>query len=469
MIQTYDEALDKIYSYVDYSMSHADTVSREAFLVDAIRELMDLLGNPQNSYAVIHVAGTKGKGSVCAMLAAALKNAGFKTGLYTSPHLIRYNERIQVNGKMISDQDVIALTEKVDSCVQKMSLHASSFDFMTAMAFEYFKEQRVDIAVVETGLGGRLDSTNIVDPMLTIITSISMDHTNFLGDTIEKIAWEKAGIIKTGVPVICGAQPFPAAAKVIEDTAHEKRAPWISVSDRYRYINERQCGMLQCTRIWRVEDQKLIRQWASGKTCDGWEPDKVESPLRGGHQTENAAVVYAALQKVKAKFSSMDISMDMDKALEGIRGTFWPGRFETLSETPLLILDGAHNEDSMKKLGAALDCLCGTKRVKCVFGASEDKMLKNMIGLLAPHVDEFILTRADHPRAANPKLLAEYAAETGRKNHTTATIQEAYELFTQETDPNVCWLVAGSLFVAGQFRELHMARHPEVPYFAYND
>ena len=209
MIKTIDEALDSIYSHVDYSMTHVKDVSREDFSLDAIRILCEKLGNPQNSYPIIHVAGTKGKGSVCTMLASALQNAGLKTGLYTSPHLIRFNERIQVNGRMITDEEIIALLNHMEKPIESME-EVSSFDVMTAMAFEYFKEQKVDAAIIETGLGGRLDSTNIVSPVLSIITSISKDHTDFLGDTIEKIAAEKAGIIKPNIPVICGCQPYPS-------------------------------------------------------------------------------------------------------------------------------------------------------------------------------------------------------------------------------------------------------------------
>ena len=251
MINTIDEALDSIYSHVDYSMTHVKDVSKGDFTLDAIQTLCEKLGNPQNQYSIIHVAGTKGKGSVCTMLASALQNAGFKTGLYTSPHLIFFNERFQVNGRMISDQEIIELTNHLEEPIESME-QISSFDIMTAMAFEYFKEQKVDIAIIETGLGGRLDSTNIVSPILSIITSISKDHTDFLGDTIEKIASEKAGIIKPNVPIICGCQPYPEAKAVIRKTAEKQHSAWVSVEDRYRFINRRDNDS-ESMMVWHIE------------------------------------------------------------------------------------------------------------------------------------------------------------------------------------------------------------------------
>lgn len=459
MVKTIDESLDLIYAHVDYSMTHSKDVSKDVFSLDAIRLLCENLGNPQKCYPVIHAAGTKGKGSVCAMLASALENAGFKTGLYTSPHLIRFNERIQVSGKMITDEELIDLTNRVDEAVQKMD-HISSFEFMTAMAFEYFKEQKVDIAVIETGLGGRLDSTNIVDPILTIITSISMDHTSFLGNTVEQIAAEKAGIIKPNVPVICGCQPYPEAAEVIKKTAAKQNSPWISVPDRYHFINQKENDHDDLL-IWRVEDQSLMEKWCRDSENSAWKPTTVPLPLRGSHQLQNAAAVYAAINKLRSRYNDLDLK----KAYEGISKAFWPCRFETLSEDKLLVADGAHNIDSMKKLGMALERYYGTKEITCIFGASEDKELKPMIAELAPHVDRFIMTRSTHPRAADPRTLAKIASETGRKNQIAETLEDAYAIYEQEGGNDSCFLVTGSLFVAGGIRELHMSKDPSLRYF----
>ena len=464
MINNFDDALDTIYSYVDYSMTHAKDVSKQAFSLNNISALLKKMGDPQKKYPVIHVAGTKGKGSVCAMLASALQNAGLKTGLYTSPHLMRFNERIMVNGKMIRDADITRLTADINEIVKSID-GISSFEFMTAMAFEFFKEQKIDIAVVETGLGGRLDATNVVDPILSVITSVSYDHTNFLGSTIEKIAAEKAGIIKKGIPVVCAFQPYSGAKTIIETIAAKNNAPWINVPDRYHFINRRTSAGGEGMLIWRVEDQKLMEKWCSAGASGNWQPGEIDLPLRGIHQMQNTAAVYAALNKIKSTFNSLDLK----KAVEGISKTFWPCRFETLSEEPALIVDGAHNSDSIDKLNSLIDRYCGTKKVICIFGASEDKNIDVMITRLAPHVDEFIMTRSIHPRAADPKLLQHYAAETGRRNRVTNSLEEAFAIYEAEQDPSVCYIAAGSLFVAGGIRELYMKNHPDIRYFAYTD
>ncbi len=464
MIKTIDKALDLIYSYVDYSMTHAKDLSKTPFTLDNIRLLLGELGNPQDKYPIIHVAGTKGKGSICAMLAAALQNAGYKTGLYTSPHLIRFNERIMVDGKMISDSDVIELTDKINTAVEKIG-HISSFEFMTAMAFKYFRKEKVDIAIVETGLGGRLDATNVVNPILTIISSISYDHMNFLGNTIEKIAAEKAGIIKQNVPVICSYQPYTGAKTVINKIADGKKCPWIDVNERFRFINQRGGDGRDQMIIWRTEEQKLAEKWASGGDSEEWKPVIIDIPLPGIHQIQNAASVYAALCKIKSVFPHLDIK----KAAEGIADTFWPCRFETILKEPLLIADGAHNTDSIAKLTNVIDRYCGTKTVKCIFGASEDKDLRVMIQKLAPHVNEFIMTRSIHPRAAEPELLSNVASECGRKNRCTGSLEEAFAIYESEKDANTCYIATGSLFVAGGIRELSMKKDNSIRYFTYNE
>ena len=463
MVNTINEALNKIYSYVDYSRTHVKDVGKKAFSLDNMICLLEKLGNPQKRYPVIHVAGTKGKGSVCAMLASALENAGFRTGLYTSPHLICFNERIRVNGKMISEGEIVDLTNRVDQKVSEMD-HVSNFEFTTAMAFEYFREQNVDIAVVETGLGGRLDSTNVVDPILTVITSVSYDHTDFLGNTIKEIAAEKAGIIKPKVPVICAWQPYHDAGEVIRKTAELRGSPWISVPDRYCFINERGEGLRENMLIWRVEDRKLMENWCSGRPVSDWAPVKITLPLAGSHQMQNAAAVFAAINKLKFRYNHLDVR----KALEGMEKAFWPCRFEKIADRPALVVDGAHNNESVKKLCESIEHYFGACRVKCIFGASEDKSLDSMIRLLAPHVDEFILTRSIHPRAADPKLLAGFAAETGRKNRITNSLEEAFALYEADKSENTCYIAAGSLFVAGGIRELMMARDPSLRYFEFN-
>ena len=460
MVKTIDEALDLIYSFVDYSMTHAKDISNDVFTLDSIRNLTEKLSNPQNAYPVIHVAGTKGKGSVCAMLAAALQNAGLKTGLYTSPHLIRFNERIMVDETMISDEEIIDLTNRIASKIEGEE-HVSTFEFTTAMAFEYFREKNVDIAVIETGLGGRLDATNIVQPVLTIITSISMDHVNFLGDTIEKIAAEKAGIIKSNVPVICGCQPYPEALEVIRETAAKKNSPWVNVSERYHFLNQRNYDAPDSIIIWRVEEQKLMENRFQNFEHNVWQPVIIPLSLIGNHQIENAASVYAALSKLKASIKNLDLKM----AYEGVGKAFWPCRFEILNKSKTLVVDGAHNFDSIRKLTSVLDRYYGTKKIVCIFGASEDKALQTMICELAPHVDQFIMTRSIHPRAADPDLLAKIASSIGRESIIACTLEEAYSFYKSDQNVDTCYIATGSLFVAGGIREIHMKNDDSIRYF----
>ena len=460
MVKTIDEALDLIFSFVDYSMTHAKDISNDVFTLDSVRGLTKKIGNPQNAYPVIHVAGTKGKGSVCAMLASALKNAGFKTGLYTSPHLIRFNERIMVDGTMINNDEIIDLTNRISSKIGTED-HVSTFEFTTALAFEYFKEKNVDIAVIETGLGGRLDATNIVQPVLTVITSISMDHVSFLGDTIEKIASEKAGIIKPNIPVICGCQPYPEAVNIIRETAAKKNSPWINVQERYHFLNQRKNDGPDSMMIWRVEEQKLMENHCVTGEHNVWKPVIIPLPLMGNHQMENAAAVYAALNKLKA----CNKTFDLEKACAGISKAFWPCRFEILNKSKTLVVDGAHNIDSIRKLTSVLDRYYGTKKIVCIFGASEDKALQTMISELAPHVDQFIMTRSTHPRAADPKLLAKIASAIGRKNTIADTLEEAYSIYDNDHNEDACYIVTGSLFVAGGIREIHMKNDDSIRYF----
>lgn len=454
-----EQTLDKIYSYVDYSLTHAAQVPRDVFSLDRIRLLLSLMGNPQKSYPVIHVAGTKGKGSVCAMLAAALQNAGLHVGLYTSPHLIKFNERIMVDGAMICDENLIDLTEKICKIVDPVA-PVSTFELTTAIAFEYFRQKTVDIAVVETGLGGRLDATNVVDPLLTVITSISMDHMEFLGSTIEEIASEKAGIIQHKVPVICA--PMAAEAeRVIWRTAAERGCAWINVSERFRFINAEDNADGQTILIWRSENQQLMNEYLRGDSSSGWRPQRFYIPLAGLHQMQNAATVFAVLTKIKSIYTKIDFA----KMLDGLAHTFWPCRFERISQMPLVYLDGAHNRDSVEKLSILLDRCLGRKVIKCVFGASGDKPCQQMIDVLAPHVSEFIVTRSTHPRAADPKTLQKMVWKSGRPCRLTASLEEALTLMDAEKAVDVCYIVCGSLFTAAGIRELYMKRDHTIPYF----
>ncbi len=456
-----DLALDKLYSYVDYSMTHQGDVPADALTLERITRLMERLGNPQNTYPVIHVAGTKGKGSVCAMLASALEKAGLKVGLYTSPHLIETNERIRVDGKMISDSELIRLINTLSADVDAHE-HVSTFELMTAIAFQYFAEQKVDIAVVEVGLGGRLDATNIVTPILSVITSISVDHTAFLGHTIPEIASEKAGILKKGVPVISGVKD-PAAKDVIRETAEALGCPWVDVNERFRYLGKNFTDHSQEIVLWKVEDNSLMQRWLESPEGSIWKPVSFEIPFAGSHQLENGALVYTVLTKVLSRMSGLSMEM----MLTGVRETFWPCRFEKISESPIIYSDGAHNQDSAKKLARLAERFCGNMKIKCVLGMSEDKQMAEIIHELAGCVEEFVTTKSTHPRAADPLKLARLVRLEGRPCRVTDSIEAAAALMEADATPNTAWIVTGSLFAAAGIRSYYAEKN-DLGYFGKN-
>ena len=452
------QTLDAIYSFVDYSLTHANQISPDVFSLTKIEQLLSQMSNPHLAYKVVHVAGTKGKGSTCAMISSGLRAAGFKVGLYTSPHLIRFNERIQINGKMISDQELIDCFNKIIPYVDE-SNPVSTFEITTAIAFEFFREKHVDYAVIETGLGGRLDATNVVKPILSVITSISIDHTTFLGNTLSLIAAEKGGIIKGGVPVIVAKQKEEAKS-VLRVIAAEKKSEWIDVENEYGAIPVEEHAFSQKIAIWKKTDQLRLAEWLEPQTKGLWKPEFVTIPFSGLHQAENAVAAYAALTAIKKQESNVDTKI----MTEGLSETFWPCRFEKIQESPLIIADGAHNLDSIQKLIFLFNRFFGNREIICVFGASADKKCNEMINELAPNVSRFIVTRSTHPRAAIPKDLYDMVIRCGKQVLLTDCIEEAYDIICNSENDGI-YIVTGSLFVAAGFREIVMQRKDNLPYF----
>ncbi len=279
----YQAALDYLYSFVDFSLTHQQNLSPENFDLTRMRELMAALGNPEKSYKTIHIAGTKGKGSVSAFCASALQESAFKTGLYTSPHLKDFEERIQVNREPILQADLVALVEEIKPFIAAIP-KLTTFEISTALAFWHFARQNVDIAVIEVGLGGRLDATNVITPLVSVITSISRDHTSVLGDTLSEIAGEKGGIIKPGVPVVLAPQREEPREKLLQIAA-EQGSPLTQVGRDYKFSIKS-----------RSLDGQVISIWRTGKSGDS--PALIEIPLLGDHQAENAATAYVTLQTI---------------------------------------------------------------------------------------------------------------------------------------------------------------------------
>jgi dihydrofolate synthase / folylpolyglutamate synthase len=430
----YQEALDYIYSFVDFSLTRALRYTPEKFNLGRMQALLGYLGNPQLQYPVIHIAGTKGKGSVTALCANALKAAGYRTGCYTSPHLQDFRERIQVNGNLISPESLIELVSKVKNFIAKVP-EITTFELTTAIAFLYFANLPVDIAVIEVGLGGRLDATNLVDPTVSVITSISYDHMAILGDTLAKIAEEKAGIIKFGKPLVISPQK-DEARQVIERVAAERKAPIYQVGKDFLY-----------EAITHNLDGQTIKLWKAGMADSS---DHYSLPLLGLHQVENASTAYAALSVLRETGFTI-----ADQAIkDGFANAIWPGRFELLSRQPFLVIDSAHNRDSALRLRQAVDDYFPNLPVCMIFGASEDKDISGMYAELLPRVQQLVTTQSNHPRAASASNLADLARSFNIPIANYPQVEQALDFAINHIQNNGVVLAAGSLFIAAAVRDV---------------
>ena len=423
----YNLALDYLYSFVDYSLKHVSELAKADFNLDRMFALMDALGNPQTAYPIIHVAGTKGKGSTSALCASALTAAGYKVGLYTSPHLEDYVERIQIDGSPLTHERLVALVDEVKPAVARIP-KLTTFEITTAVGFLAFQRAGVDAAIVEVGLGGRLDATNVVTPRVSVITSLSMDHMAVLGDTLAKIAGEKGGIIKAGVPVVSSSQK-EEAAEVLLRIAREKGA---SLSVVGRDIEFESLGSTLDGQSIRLTDVRRATKL------------DVNIPLLGTHQMINAATAYLALQT-----SGLSVS---DEAIQkGFSQVKWPARFEVARREPPVIFDSAHNDDSFARLRETLETYFPARPVYLILGASEDKNLAGMLREMKPKIRKLIVTRADHPRALEVEKIQGLADTLEVPNEAvtpvSAALARALEL--SANDGSIV-LSAGSMFVTAE-------------------
>jgi len=378
--------------------------------LDRIRAVLDALGNPEKTYRVVHVAGTNGKGSTSAMIAAGLRAAGVRTGLFTSPHLVEPTERIQIDGIPVSQAQFSRAFDVVHEAAGSLDLdaHPSYFETVAAMAFWLFRELNVKTAVIEVGLGGRLDATNIVEPAVTVIAPIDMDHQIFLGDTIESIAAEKAGILKPGVPAVFALQR-PDAQAVLDAKAAELGIPVKRAAD------------------FEIRDLQID---ARGSRFSG-----IECPLAGEHQVDNAVTAALALE-------TLGVSP------KGISETTWPGRLEHISPNPDILLDGAHNPAGVRSLIRYLERFYPDRKRWIIFGAMRDKAVAEMGALLFPLADELILTAADSPRSMPPEELAALAP----RGRAVPNIGAALKLVASEASADDMIVITGSLFLVGEAR-----------------
>jgi dihydrofolate synthase/folylpolyglutamate synthase len=444
MPRTYAQALDYLYGFVDYGSLRSYRYSPEVFDLARVVELLDRLGNPQTAFRSFHIAGTKGKGSVSAFLASSLGEAGHKVGFYSSPHLVEFTERIRINGAPIEADALGALVDQIEPVVAQVP-DLTMYEVVTALAFVHFAQVGVDVAVIEVGLGGRLDATNVIVPVVSVITSLSYDHMHLLGERLSDIAGEKAGIIKPGVPVVLAPQQHEAE-NVVERFAEERGAPIIRVGKDWLFAPGVHGLKGQTLYIWSAAEQEQMDIFVESSGGEEWVPPRYTIPLLGYHQVVNCAVAYAALQVGRQE----GISIPEQAIQRGFAKTSWLGRFQVLSQDPTVILDAAHNRDSALKLRISLDDYFPGKAVTVVFGASSDKDITGMFDELLPRVARLIVTQADNPRAAEVEELARLAHGHGTRVETVVPVRQALEHALRIQRPDEVLLVTGSLFVVGE-------------------
>ncbi len=445
----YRGALNYIFSLTNFEATPATQYGTKTFDLTRMERLTTGLGKPQQRFQSIHVAGTKGKGSTVAMIESVLRAAPYSTGLYTSPHLHTFRERIRVNGEMISKEDVAAGVERIKPIADDLP-KVTTFEVMTALAFDYFARRGVQFAGLEVGLGGRLDATNIVLPLVSVITSISYDHTAILGNTLTEIAGEKAGIVKPGIPAVTAPQ-YDEALRAIQFTALERGAPLVAVSSDLRFAVSGTRSQV-VARSQRLDGQTFdlvsnTNSHIATLTC--------RLPLLGHHQLANAATALAALFVLREQGVVV-----RDNAIRaGFASIQWPGRFEILSREPFFIVDGAHNADSARQLIQTLRKHLPGAPLHIIFGASNDKDIRGMFRELAPQVSSLILTRSSNPRATDPVLLAGLAENSNLETSIVSDLNAAIAEALRRAHPADVICVTGSLFVVAEARAAWLQQH----------
>ncbi len=428
----YDEAIDYLLLFADFERSGRFLDRPD---VGPVRRLLRALGDPQEGRMTVHVAGTKGTGSVSAMIDSILRAAGRSCGLYTSPHLHDYTERVRINGEAISRAGFAGLTDTVHEAVTGLELDERglvTFDLLTAIGFLAFRDARLEAQVIEVGLGGRVDSTNVFDSKeLAVITPLSLEHTAVLGETIEEIAAEKAAIVRPGTgAVVLSPQRHEGAADVVRERAKDSGVPLVDVGASYS---------------WRVTAHDLqgqdVRIMRPGDGLD------VRLPLLGAHQAENAATAVAAAEALREP-----AGIDDEAILRGLASVRWPGRLEVLHESPLVIADGAHNRESARRLAEALRDYFGAERVTFVVGALSDKDVRGLAEELVPVATLVFAARSAHPRSLEPSEIAAVFGERGVRAEHVDSVKNALEKAMAASGSDAVICLTGSLFVAAEGR-----------------
>lgn len=416
----YQQSLEYLYGLEKFGM---------IFGLEKVRAILEAIGNPHLEIQTIHIGGTNGKGSTAAMMASILQQEGYHVGLYTSPHLIRFTERIKVDGKEIDQEVVAELTDWIRERIETSGVSPpfTFFDFTTAMALLYFKQKRVDLAILEVGLGGRLDSTNVVDPLLSIITNVSKDHEEVLGRTLLKIAYEKAGIIKKGRPLITAASQ-PQILHVFSKICKEKGSPFYRMGKEFSYVP--------------CEGGHFHYRGIHRKFWD------LTVNLHGSHQIINAVTALGAMEVL----DELGYVVSNEAMINGLNRVEWPGRLEMVCSSPRVFLDGAHNPAGALVLKESLQKEFEYNRLILIVGIMRDKNYKFILRTLAPIADHLILTQPNIPRAASPEVLQKVLERNGEKAEIVQDVQKAIDRGLSMASSEDLLCITGSLYTVGEAR-----------------
>ena len=438
---TYREALLAIFQHTDYERQEQPPYAERVWRLERMEEFLEQLGNPHRAFRSVHIAGTKGKGSTTAMIESILRAAGYRTGMYTSPHLHTFRERIRVAGQLIPEEDVARLVEHIIPILNSRP-EVTVFEIITALGMCYFAERQIDIGVFEVGLGGRLDATNVLRPMVSVITSISLDHMKVLGDTVEAIAREKAGIIKPGIPAVTSPQQ-PEAMQVIRETCEQHKVSLKVAGQDWR---------------WQLLGTDLSGQrlhvYRDGHESTPEYPH-LTVPLLGEYQLENACTAIAAIEILR----EAGLPIDQESVRRGLATVRWPGRLEILGQRPLVVADGAHNPYSIKRLFEALGQHLTFRRLIVIFGANMTHTPEGLLALLLSAADALYVTQSHHPKAAPIAELQSVASALGRQVSAASTLSEALRQALTQARQDDLILITGSLFVVAEAKEAWAAMH----------
>ena len=439
----FTKAVRFLNTLIDFERLRIVRYTSQNFDLDRMRTLLKKLGNPQDQFRSVHIAGTKGKGSTCAMVDVMLRANGYKVGSYSSPHLIDIRERIQINGEMISHADFARLVRLIEPIIARSRPVPTYFDVLTAVAFKYFAENKVDIAVIETGLGGRLDSTNVIKPEVTAITSISKDHMAQLGTTLGQIATEKAGIFKAGVPAVTVIQD-PEAEAAMKRVADKVGAPLDitgkSIEFSYRF---------EATRMLGPHNRVCL-------TTPNTRFEHLAVPLVGEHQAINCGLALSIIDKLKGR----GIAINDSRAMEGLAKVTIPGRMEMVSTVPgRVLVDGAHNGASVDALMKAIGQHIACDSIVVIFGCCGDKDIPGMLQRITSGADKVIFTKVDNPRTANPhELAAQYVELYGKMAQVADTLEEALGIANRAVTKEDLICITGSFYLVGEAKKLFAAK-----------